>query len=48
MLATAATDPLETTLALEARLQADLGATADHREAVAAFLAKRPARFTGR
>ena len=48
VLATAATDPLETTLALEARLQAGLGATADHREAVEAFLAKRPARFTGR
>jgi 2-(1,2-epoxy-1,2-dihydrophenyl)acetyl-CoA isomerase len=48
VLATAATDPLETTLALEARLQSELGATADHREAVEAFLAKRPARFTGR
>jgi 2-(1,2-epoxy-1,2-dihydrophenyl)acetyl-CoA isomerase len=47
VLATAATDSLEATLALEARLQAELGATADHREAVEAFLAKRPARFTG-
>ena len=47
VLATAATDSLEATLALEARLQAGLGATADHREAVEAFLAKRPARFTG-
>ena len=47
VLATAATDSLEETLALEARLQAPLGATADHREAVEAFLAKRPAEFTG-
>jgi 2-(1,2-epoxy-1,2-dihydrophenyl)acetyl-CoA isomerase len=47
VLATAATDPLEDTLALEARLQTALGATADHREAVEAFLAKRPAQFTG-
>ena len=37
-----ATDSLEPTLALEARLQAELGATADHREAVQAFLAERP------
>jgi 2-(1,2-epoxy-1,2-dihydrophenyl)acetyl-CoA isomerase len=48
VLATAATDSLEDTLALEASLQTDLGATADHREAVEAFLAKRPAEFTGR
>src|SRR4051795_4006740 len=48
VLATAATDSLETTLALEARLQAELGRTADHLEAVEAFLAKRPATFTGR
>src|SRR5689334_17484189 len=34
VLATAATDSLEETLALEARLQAVLGRTADHREAV--------------
>ena len=47
VLATAATDPLEDTLALEARLQTALGATTDHREAVEAFLAKRPAQFTG-
>src|SRR3954466_1138503 len=47
VLATAATDPLEGTLALEARLQTELGGTADHREAVEAFLAKRPAAFTG-
>ena len=48
VLATAATDPLADTLALEARLQAELGGTADHREAVEAFLAKRAAEFTGR
>jgi 2-(1,2-epoxy-1,2-dihydrophenyl)acetyl-CoA isomerase len=48
VLATAATDSLEDTLALEASLQTGLGATADHREAVEAFLAKRPAEFTGR
>ena len=48
VLATAATDSLEETLALEARLQAVAGRTADHREAVAAFLEKRPAEFTGR
>jgi 2-(1,2-epoxy-1,2-dihydrophenyl)acetyl-CoA isomerase len=47
VLATAATDSLEDTLALEARLQTELGGSADHREAVEAFLAKRPARFTG-
>jgi 2-(1,2-epoxy-1,2-dihydrophenyl)acetyl-CoA isomerase len=48
VLATAATDSLEDTLALEARLQTELGRTADHREAVEAFLAKRPPEFTGR
>jgi 2-(1,2-epoxy-1,2-dihydrophenyl)acetyl-CoA isomerase len=48
VLATAATDSLEETLALEARLQNELGQTADHSEAVEAFLAKRPPRFTGR
>jgi 2-(1,2-epoxy-1,2-dihydrophenyl)acetyl-CoA isomerase len=47
VLATAATDSLEETLALEARLQMPLGTTADHGEAVEAFLAKRPAVFTG-
>ena len=47
VLATAATDSLEDTLALEARLQTELGRTADHREAVEAFLAKRAPRFTG-
>src|SRR4051812_27957348 len=48
VLATAATDTLADTLALEARLQTELGATDDHHEAVEAFLAKRPAEFTGR
>ncbi|MQA35437.1 enoyl-CoA hydratase/isomerase family protein [Modestobacter roseus] len=48
VLATAATDPLATTLALEARLQTQLGQTADHRAAVEAFLAKQPITFTGR
>src|SRR5829696_8322504 len=47
VLATAATDSLGDTLALEARLQAELGQTADHREAVEAFLAKRAPEFTG-
>ena len=35
-------------LALEARLQAEAAATADFREGVAAFLAKRPPRYEGR
>jgi 2-(1,2-epoxy-1,2-dihydrophenyl)acetyl-CoA isomerase len=48
VLATAATDSLEETLALEARLQTGLGQTTDHAEAVEAFLAKRPPVFTGR
>ncbi|SFP68784.1 Enoyl-CoA hydratase [Geodermatophilus dictyosporus] len=48
VLATAATDGLEGTLALEARLQDELGRTTDHSEAVEAFLAKRTPRFTGR
>jgi 2-(1,2-epoxy-1,2-dihydrophenyl)acetyl-CoA isomerase len=47
VLASAATDSLEDTLALEARLQTRLGQTSDHREAVEAFLAKRPPEFTG-
>jgi 2-(1,2-epoxy-1,2-dihydrophenyl)acetyl-CoA isomerase len=47
VLATAATDSLAETLALEATLQTGLGRTADHREAVEAFLAKRPPEFTG-
>ncbi|RBY93647.1 enoyl-CoA hydratase [Blastococcus sp. TF02-8] len=48
VLATAATDSLAETLALEARLQTEVGRSADHREAVEAFLAKRPPVFTGR
>jgi 2-(1,2-epoxy-1,2-dihydrophenyl)acetyl-CoA isomerase len=48
VMATAAADSLAETLALEARLQAELGQTADHREAVEAFLEKRPPVFTGR
>ncbi|NUS11203.1 MAG: enoyl-CoA hydratase [Streptomyces sp.] len=38
---------LPETLALEAELQAAAGATSDHREAVSAFVAKRPPHFTG-
>ena len=48
VLATAATDSLEDTLALEARLQSELGKTADHLEAVSAFMEKRSPEFTGR
>ncbi|SFL63949.1 enoyl-CoA hydratase-related protein [Geodermatophilus ruber] len=47
VLATAATDSLQDTLALEAKLQTELGRTDDHREAVEAFLEKRAPRFTG-
>jgi 2-(1,2-epoxy-1,2-dihydrophenyl)acetyl-CoA isomerase len=47
VLASAATDSLADSLAREARLQTELGGTADHREAVEAFLAKRPPVFTG-
>ncbi len=39
--------PLETQLAIEARLQGACGASADFREGVAAFLEKRPAEFRG-
>ncbi len=39
---------LDDALDAEARTQAEAGATADHREAVAAFVAKRTPRFTGR
>jgi 2-(1,2-epoxy-1,2-dihydrophenyl)acetyl-CoA isomerase len=38
---------LEDSLALEAELQSSAGATSDHREAVSAFVAKRPPHFTG-
>lgn len=47
VLAAAATDALEDTLGREAVLQVELGRTADHAEAVEAFLAKRAPRFTG-
>ena len=47
VLATAATDSLEDTLALEARLQSELGKTSDHLEAVSAFMEKRAPTFTG-
>jgi 2-(1,2-epoxy-1,2-dihydrophenyl)acetyl-CoA isomerase len=39
---------LAAALDVEARTQAEAGATADHREAVAAFVAKRKPDFTGR
>ena len=39
---------LEAQLAIEAQLQGQCGASADFREGVAAFLGKRPARYTGR
>lgn len=39
---------LETQLETEARLQGELGATAEHAEGIAAFLERRPPRFSGR
>jgi 2-(1,2-epoxy-1,2-dihydrophenyl)acetyl-CoA isomerase len=44
----ATTDSFEELLALERLLQRDAGRTADHREGIKAFLAKRPAKFTGK
>ena len=44
----AATNTLDQQLDLERDSQRDLGRSADCREGVAAFLAKRPAHFTGR
>ncbi|MFG1809326.1 enoyl-CoA hydratase/isomerase family protein [Streptomyces sp. NPDC049040] len=47
-LAFSAAHSLPDALAREAELQSAAGASADHREAVAAFLAKRPPRYEGR
>jgi 2-(1,2-epoxy-1,2-dihydrophenyl)acetyl-CoA isomerase len=44
----AATNPLDRQLDLERDLQAEAGASPDHREGVRAFLDKRPPLFTGR
>lgn len=46
-LAYGAAHSLPDTLALEAELQSAAGATSDHREAVSAFVAKRPPHFAG-
>jgi 2-(1,2-epoxy-1,2-dihydrophenyl)acetyl-CoA isomerase len=46
-LAYSAAHSLPESLALEAALQSEAGATSDHREAVSSFLAKRPPRFVG-
>ena len=47
-LARAAVSGLDEALEVEAILQARLGATADHRNATEAFIAKQPVTFTGR
>lgn len=47
-LASAADSTFAESLAFEEAAQAELGATADHREAVEAFVAKRPPTFSGR
>lgn len=47
-LAASSQNDLEAQLALEARLQGVAGGSGDFREGVAAFLEKRPARFSGR
>jgi 2-(1,2-epoxy-1,2-dihydrophenyl)acetyl-CoA isomerase len=47
-LAVASSGSFADALAAEAQAQQQCGATADHREATAAFVAKRPAIFTGR
>ncbi len=44
----AGTNTLDQQLDHEARMQKALNQTADHKEGVAAFLAKRPANFQGR
>ncbi|GAB2478439.1 Clp protease/crotonase-like domain-containing protein [Jatrophihabitans fulvus] len=47
-LAFGATNSLEDTLSIEDRLQSEMGATADHRNATAAFVAKQKPVFEGR
>jgi 2-(1,2-epoxy-1,2-dihydrophenyl)acetyl-CoA isomerase len=47
-IAFAATSSLADALAKEAELQGQMGATADHLNSTAAFVAKQPAIFTGR